>query len=32
MKLENLWKDYEWNNPQYESKEKDDLLLDLKEK
>ena len=32
MKLENLWKDYKWNNPDYEIKEKDDLLLDLKEK
>ena len=31
MKLENLWKDYKWNNPAYEMKEKDDLLLDLKE-
>ena len=32
MKLENLWKDYKWNNPQYESKEKNDLLLDLQGK
>ena len=32
MKLENLWKDYKWNNPKYESKEKEDLLLELKEK
>ena len=32
MKLENLWKDYKWNNPQYESKEKVDLLLDLQGK
>ena len=29
MKLEYLWKDYKWNNPQYEVKQKDDLILDL---
>ena len=27
MKLEYLWKDYKWNNPQYEIKQKDDLIL-----
>ena len=32
MKLECLWKDYKWNNPQFEKKDKEDLLLDLKEK
>ena len=32
MKLEYLWKDYKWNNPQYEIKEKDDMILNLKEK
>ena len=32
MKLEYLWKDYKWNNPQYEVKQKDDLILDLREK
>ena len=30
MKLEYLWKDYKWNNPQYEVKQKDDLILDLR--
>ena len=30
MRLEYLWKDYKWNNPQYGIKEKDDLLLELK--
>ena len=32
MKLEYLWKDYKWNNPEYEIKQKDDLILNLKEK
>ena len=32
MKLDYLWKDYKWNNPQYEIKERDDLIKDLKEK
>ena len=32
MKLENLWNDYKWNNPQYEIKEKSDLMLNLKGK
>jgi len=32
MKLENLWNDYKWNNPQYEFKEKNDLMLNLKGK
>ena len=32
MKLENLWNDYKWNNPQYEIKEKNDLVLNLKGK
>ena len=31
LKLEYLWKDYKWNNPQYEINQKDDLILDLKE-
>ena len=31
LKLEYLWKDYRWNNPKYEIKQKDDLILDLKE-
>ena len=31
IKLEYLWKDYKWNNPQYEMRQKDDLILDLKE-
>lgn len=31
MKLENLWRDYKWNNPEYEIKEKNDLILDLKD-
>ena len=30
MKLECLWKDYKWNNPQYKMKYKEDLILDLK--
>jgi len=32
VKLEYLWKDYKWNNPQNEIKQKDDLILNLKEK
>ena len=32
MKLENLFKDYKWNNPEYETKEKNDLMLNLKGK
>ena len=31
MKLECLWKDYKWNNPQNERNQKDNLILDLKE-
>ena len=27
MKLDYLWKDYKWNNPQNEIKEKDDLIM-----
>ena len=30
IKLDYLWKDYKWNNPQYEKQEKDDLLMNLK--
>ena len=32
MKLECLWKDYKWNNPQFQKGVKEDLILDLKEK
>ena len=32
MRLEYLWEDYKWNNPQNEIKQKEDLILDLKEK
>ena len=32
MRLECLWKDYKWNNPQFQKKYKEDLILDLKEK
>ena len=32
IRLEYLWKDYKWNNQQYEVKQKDDLILDLREK
>jgi len=32
MKLEYLWKDYKWNNPQNEIGQKDGLILNLKEK
>ena len=32
MKLEYLWKDYKWNNPQNEIGQKDGLILTLKEK
>ena len=32
MKLEYLWKDYKWNNPNNEINQKDDLILNLKEK
>ena len=32
MRLECLWKDYKWNNLQFQKKHKDDLILDLKEK
>ena len=32
MKLECLWKDYKWNNPQFQKGDKDNLILDLKEK
>ena len=31
IKLENLLKDYKWNNPQYEINEKHDFLLELNE-
>ena len=31
IKLEYLWKDYKWNNPQNEIKQKDDFILNLKE-
>ena len=30
IKLEYLWKDYKWNNPQNEIKQKEDLILNLK--
>jgi len=30
IKLEYLWKDYKWNNPQYEKEQKDDLIKNLK--
>ena len=30
MRLEYLWKDYKWNNPENERNQKDGLLLDLK--
>ena len=32
IRLENLLKDYKWNNPNYEMNEKNDFLLELKEK
>ena len=32
MRLECLWKDYKWNNPQFQKMDKEDLILDLKEK
>ena len=32
MKLECLWKDYKWNNPQFKKMDKEDLILNLKEK
>ena len=32
IKLDYLWKDYKWNNPQSEINERDDLILKLKEK
>ena len=32
IKLDYLWKDYKWNNPQYDINQKDDLILKLKEK
>ena len=32
MKLEYLWKDYKWNNPQFQKGDKEELFLDLKEK
>ena len=31
IRLENLLRDYKWNNPQYEINEKHDFLLELKE-
>ena len=31
IRLENLLKDYKWNNPQYDTQEKNDFLLELKE-
>ena len=30
IKLEYLWKDYKWNNLQYEKQQKDDLIMNLK--
>ena len=30
MKLENLWKDYKWNNPSLNSVENNDLVFKLK--
>ena len=30
IKLEYLWKDYKWNNPQNEIKQKEDLIMNLK--
>ena len=32
IRLDNLLKDYKWNNPQYESNQKDEFILGLKEK
>ena len=32
IKLECLWKDYKWNNPQFQKGDKEELFLDLKEK
>ena len=32
IKLEHLWKDYKWNNPLNERNQKDNLILELKEK
>ena len=32
MRLECLWKDYKWNNPQFKKMDKEDLILNLKEK
>ena len=32
IKLDYLWKDYKWNNPQSEINERDDFILKLKEK
>ena len=32
IKLDYLWKDYKWNNPQNEINERDDFILKLKEK
>ena len=31
IRLENLLKDYKWNNPQYDTQEKNDFILELKE-
>ena len=32
IRFENLLKDYKWNNPQYEFKEKNEFILELQEK
>ena len=32
IRLDNLLKDYKWNNPQYESNQKDEFILGLKER
>ena len=32
IRLENLFKDYKWNNPQYEIQEKNDFIFELQEK
>ena len=32
IRLENLLKDYKWNNPQYEIQEKNDFIFELQEK
>ena len=32
IRFENLLKDYKWNNPQYDFKEKNEFILELQEK